>query len=132
MLFLHRGRTFTHADMVHNLRKDPQAVLDGLTLTSVDAWHAGTGICGEAGELLDAVKKYAVYQKPIDLKNVVEEMGDLEFYMEQLRSALNITREEVIAHNVEKLVTGPNARYANMTYSDAEAHARADKQVAQS
>lgn len=36
-----------------------------------------TGVSGEAGELLDAVKKSVVYKKPLDRENVVEELGDL-------------------------------------------------------
>lgn len=84
--------------------------------------HAAVGISGEAGELLDAVKKVWVYEKPIDIVNIVEELGDLEFYMQALRSLLGVTREEVIQANVEKL----NRRYPG-GYTDAAAIARADK-----
>ena len=48
------------------------------------------GVSGEAGELLDAVKKAVIYRKPLDLENVIEELGDLEFYMEGLRQGLEI------------------------------------------
>jgi NTP pyrophosphatase (non-canonical NTP hydrolase) len=82
----------------------------------------GTGVSGEAGELLDAIKKYVVYNKPIDLENVIEELGDLEFYMEKIRQNLGITREQTLVANIEKL----GKRYAN-GYSDKAAQERADK-----
>lgn len=86
--------------------------------------HAAVGIAGEAGELLDAIKKGWAYGKPIDRTNVIEELGDLEFYMEALRQQLNITREETLAANEVKL----SKRYHSGTYSDQHAQERADKQ----
>src|SRR5574343_533576 len=37
--------------------------------------HAAVGISGEAGELLDAVKKTWIYNKSLDVQNVIEELG---------------------------------------------------------
>ncbi len=103
--------------------KPGEEIISKLTPRSVNAWHMATGVAGEAGELLDAVKKYVIYNKPLDRANVVEELGDLEFYMEGLRQGLDITREETIEGNITKL----SARYAGLQYSDAAAQARADK-----
>ena len=47
---------------------------------SAHAVHMGIGIFGEVGELVDAIKKAAVYNKPMDNENVLEELGDIEFY----------------------------------------------------
>lgn len=113
----------THPQMVTALVKPPQAILPQLTYDKVDLIHAIMGISGEAGELLDAVKKATIYDKPLDRDNVVEELGDLEFYMEQLRQRLGITREETLAANIAKL----KVRYEGLQYSDAAAHARKDK-----
>ena len=84
--------------------------------------HCAAGISGEAGELLDAIKKTWVYGKPLDRANIIEELGDLEWYMEALRSLLGVEREEVIAENVSKL----EVRYP-VAYSDELALARLDK-----
>ena len=81
------------------------------------------GISGEAGELLDAIKKAAIYQKPVDRQNVIEELGDLEFYMEGLRQGLGITRKETIQGNIDKL----SKRYEGFKYSNEAAQNRADK-----
>lgn len=86
--------------------------------------HMALGVSGEAGELVDALKKHAIYGKPLDVENVIEELGDLEFYMEGIRGSLGITRERTIEHNQAKLAK----RYASGGYSDKQARDRADKQ----
>jgi NTP pyrophosphatase (non-canonical NTP hydrolase) len=85
--------------------------------------HAAVGISGEAGELLDAVKKTWVYGKELDRVNLIEELGDIEWYLEALRQLLDVTREEVIAANIEKLTK----RYP-VQYTDELALKRLDKQ----
>jgi len=84
----------THPELVTALAKPGADIVASLTAEDAHALHMAVGISGEAGELLDAVKKAAIYRKPIDRENVIEEMGDLEFYMEGLRQGLGITREE--------------------------------------
>ena len=90
-------------DMVKVLAKPGEAIIAQLTPDTAHNIHMAIGISGEAGELLDAVKKQAIYNKPIDRENVVEELGDLEFYMEGLRQRLGITREETLVANIAKL-----------------------------
>jgi NTP pyrophosphatase (non-canonical NTP hydrolase) len=111
-----------HARMVAALIKPGEALLGDLTPESAHLLHMAVGVSGEAGELLDAIKKHAVYRKPIDRENVVEELGDLEFYMAGLRLALGITRSETLQQNVSKL----SVRYA-AGYSNDAAQQRADK-----
>ena len=113
----------THPELVTALAKPGADIVASLTAEDAHALHMAVGISGEAGELLDAVKKAAIYRKPIDRENVIEEMGDLEFYMEGLRQGLDITREEVLAHNIAKL----SKRYSSGSYSDKHAQERADK-----
>jgi NTP pyrophosphatase (non-canonical NTP hydrolase) len=110
--------------MVAALVKKPDAILPTLDHDKVDLIHAVMGIVGEAGELLDGVKKHVIYDKALDRENVIEELGDMEFYMEQLRQRLGLTREETLEANIAKL----RVRYEGLQYSDAAAHARADKQ----
>jgi NTP pyrophosphatase (non-canonical NTP hydrolase) len=112
-----------HSEMVTALVKSGEAILETLTPAKAHALHMAAGVAGEAGELLDAIKKHVVYNKPLDRVNAVEELGDLEFYMEGLRQGLGITREETISANIAKL----SIRYAGNTYTDAAAQARADK-----
>lgn len=112
-----------HPAMVNKLKKDPAIILRELQPADVDLWHGATGLSGEALECLDAVKKLCIYRKPIDRTNVVEELGDCEFYMEQIRQNLGITRHETLVFNFHKL----NERYPGHNYSDALAQERRDK-----
>lgn len=113
----------THPELVAALLKPGADILAGLTPEMAHLWHMASCIPGEAGELFDAVKKAAIYGKPLDVGNVLEELGDLEFYMEGLRAAVGITRQETLDHNVAKL----RARYGER-YSDEAAAARRDKE----
>lgn len=112
-----------YTTMVLRKKKSGHAINDALTPRQATALHMAVGVSGEAGELLDAIKKWAIYQKPLDRANVVEELGDIEFFLEGLRQDLDISREETLQHNIEKL----SKRYRG-SYTDAEAAARADKE----
>jgi len=86
--------------------------------------HAALGICGEAGELADALKKEFIYNKPPDRKNIVEELGDLRFYIQAVMNLYGITEQEVLQENANKL----SVRYKTLRYSDIAAQVRADKE----
>jgi NTP pyrophosphatase (non-canonical NTP hydrolase) len=116
-----------YSEMVTALAKSGTAILNAMTPNGAHLLHMAVGVSGESGELLDAVKKHVIYNKPLDRENVIEELGDLEFYMEGLRQGLGITREETLIANIVKLSTGPKARYKD-GYSDQAAQERADKQ----
>lgn len=109
---------------VKAITKCPHDILDELSPAKVNLIHAVFGISGEAGELLDAVKKHVVYGKTLDHENIVEELGDLEFFLEMLRGELGISRDLVIQKNVEKL----SKRYPNLAYTDKDALERKDKE----
>ncbi len=85
--------------------------------------HAALGVCSEAGELGDAIKKHAIYGKPLDRANLVEELGDLRFFMEAVCNMFDISDQEVLQGNANKLAT----RYKGLAYSDVAAIGRADK-----
>lgn len=111
-----------YAAMVARLAKPGADVLADLTPAAAHLWHMATGAAGEAGELLDAVKKRAIYARELDRVNVIEELGDLEFYMEGVRAAIGVSRDEVLSANVAKLTK----RYGDV-YSNEAAQTRADK-----
>jgi NTP pyrophosphatase (non-canonical NTP hydrolase) len=69
--------------------------------------HAGIGIATEAGEIMDIVKRFRYYNKPIDRTHMIEELGDLAWYMNLMIDYLGGKWEEVFAMNVAKL----QARY---------------------
>lgn len=109
---------------VSSLKKPPEIISKELTAAKADAVHMSLGIAGEAGELVDAIKKWTMYNKDLDIANVKEELGDLAFYMVGLMELFGISLTDVIAGNVEKL----QKRYDSLKYTDADASLRKDKQ----
>jgi NTP pyrophosphatase (non-canonical NTP hydrolase) len=114
--------TLSYEGLVKALAKPGQDIVDEMTASDAHLIHMVVGVCGEAGELLDAIKKAVIYRKELDRVNVIEELGDIEFYMEGLRQGLGITREQCIKENSAKLTK----RYGSM-YSNEAAKNRADK-----
>lgn len=109
--------------MVSNLVKSGDDILNELTPKQAHLVHMSMGVSGEAGELLDAIKKYTMYQKELDLVNVIEEIGDIYFYLQGIEAELGLTREEILRTNIVKL----NERYSEGRYSNEQAKYRADK-----
>jgi len=65
------------------------------------------GLCTEAGEFQDELKRDIFYGKEVDLLNLVEECGDILWYVAEILNALDVTFEEVMQKNIDKL----RARY---------------------
>ena len=114
-----------YPEMVRSLAKNPFEILNTCkdNPTLLHLMHMAVGISGESGELLDAVKKHVIYNKPLDRENIIEELGDLEFFMEGLRQHVGVSREETILNNKWKL----SVRYQGFKYSDQQAQERRDK-----
>lgn len=110
-------------ELARALMKPGEVIAEQMTASAADLLHAALGVTTEAGELGDAIKKYAIYQKPLDRENVVEELADLRFYMAAVMNRLGITEERILLHLNAKL----GKRYASGSYSDAQAQERADK-----
>lgn len=65
--------------------------------------HAAMGICTEAGEFMDPLKKYLFYGKEYDIVNLREELGDLLWYIGIACDALDTTVELEMARVIGKL-----------------------------
>lgn len=68
--------------------------------------NAVNGIAGEAGEIDDLWKKIKFHGKEFndDVKNeIINEIGDMFWYLAQASIALGVPLEEIIKMNIEKL-----------------------------
>lgn len=88
----------SHTDMVVSLAKDGQAIIDELDPVKAHLLHMAVGVSGEAAELLAA---YFASDNSLDVVNVVEELGDLEFFLAGIRVTLNVGHANVVAHDYE-------------------------------
>ena len=86
--------------------------------------HGSCGIATEAGELLDAMKKHIFYGKEVDTVNVVEEVGDLMWYIAIILDELGVEFEDVMDKNINKL----KARYGNKFSEDSANSRNLDKE----
>lgn len=112
------GEWCSYPQFVENLGKP-------LDRMSSELHHHTTGMAGEAGELLDASKKVWIYDKPVDVEHIVEEMGDLRWYYQAMLNMLGLTDEDIQAANTIKL----RKRYPEGVYSNEQAIQRADKAI---
>jgi len=68
---------------------------------------AGVGINAEGGEFLEIVKKLVFQSKPWNEDNrehLIIELGDIMWYVAQACIALDISLDDVVARNVQKLL----------------------------
>jgi NTP pyrophosphatase (non-canonical NTP hydrolase) len=77
---------------------------------------ASVGMCAEAGEFTEVVKKIVFQGKPVTEENLFHlkrELGDIMWYVAQACMGLDVSLEEVIQMNFEKL----SARYPEGSFS---------------
>ena len=65
------------------------------------------GLCGEAGEAIDIVKKHLHQGHELDKDKLVKELGDIAWYLAETATALDVSLEDVLERNIDKL----KARY---------------------
>ena len=104
---------FVHTMFVRSPR-DEEAYLEDFGVL-----HAAVGLADESAEVLGAIKKMIFTGKPFDLAKIIDEMGDVEFYMEALRQELSVSRDEVLSVNWEKLSLRHGDNNIEEHYKDA-------------
>lgn len=67
------------------------------------------GLCGESGEVAESVKKHVFHGTPLDREELLEELGDVLWYLTHLARVLGTSLEDIAAVNVAKL----RRRYPN-------------------
>lgn len=85
--------------------------------------HACMGLSGETGEVVDILKKHVIYGKELDKAKVIEECGDVLYYMAVLLDTVGSDIDTALFENYKKL----SARYYKGAYSNDQAIERKDK-----
>lgn len=62
------------------------------------------GLCGESGEVSDIVKKHLFQGHDLNGDQLVNELGDVCWYIAILTKGLNVDLETVMKKNIEKLL----------------------------
>lgn len=63
------------------------------------------GLVGETGELVDAIKKWLYHDHEISTPYLVEELGDILWYISELCTSFEISLDAVAHYNIQKLAT---------------------------
>ena len=82
--------------------------LEGLGFPSERLLTASVGMCAEAGEFTEVVKKIVFQGKPVNEDNLFHlkrELGDIMWYVMQACMGLGTDLNEIIEMNVEKLAS---------------------------
>lgn len=61
------------------------------------------GLNGESGECIDIVKKAEFQGHNLDTDKLIDELGDVLWYIAEICTALNVDMSEVAEKNIEKL-----------------------------
>ncbi len=103
-------RSLYYQEMIRmNDREYTDFVLNKVSSKTLDEpiIASSLGLAGEVGEIADLVKKYTFHNHKLAVEEVMEELGDLFFYMTLMMNTLETTLDEIIEMNVQKL----NERY---------------------
>lgn len=84
------GKCFDH--FVGTEPYDPGNLLNG-----------ALGLTGEAGEVADMIKKYMFHGHLLNRGEFIKELGDCAWYLAFLCTAIDVSLEEVLIENIEKL-----------------------------
>jgi len=61
------------------------------------------GLCGEAGEAIEILKKHRFHGRELDREALIKELGDIAWYLAETASALEVPLEEILSANIRKL-----------------------------
>ena len=61
------------------------------------------GLNGEAGEVIDLVKKHLFHGHELKKDELIKELGDVAWYLAEAAYALDIDLETILVKNIEKL-----------------------------
>ncbi len=61
------------------------------------------GLCGESGEVIDLVKKHISHGHELNREKLIDELGDVAWYIARIADVIGVELEDILEHNIEKL-----------------------------
>lgn len=84
--------------------------------------EAALGLNGEAGEVADLIKKSVFGGHPMDRDKLILELGDILWYIAEAAYGLNVSLDEIMTRNIQKL----EARYPTGKFTTRDSMLRRD------
>jgi NTP pyrophosphatase (non-canonical NTP hydrolase) len=92
-----------YTENVTRLEPNYGAIHPKTTSSEMRLLHAAMGMSTETNEVLDALKKSMFHGKQMDHLDMLEELGDILWYMTVMMDELGFTMDQVIDRNICKL-----------------------------
>lgn len=83
--------------------EDYEKIIARIDVKTMRLLHAAMGLCTEAGEFMDQIKKHIMYGVELDEINLIEELGDGNWYEGIALDTLMFSMAEVLHRNIAKL-----------------------------
>lgn len=81
-----------------------QALRTANSILATDLINNGAlGLCGEAGEVADLVKKHLFQGHTLDRDKLIDELSDVCWYIAILAYGLDVPLDDILEHNIAKL-----------------------------
>lgn len=106
---LHDYQEFCRYGVLSPTVKIGKAVEEATGMVGGQAVVNAMGLIGEVGEVVDIIKKHFGHGKPLDEEHLVEELGDVLWYVNQIANNFGLDIKTIIRYNINKL----NRRYPN-------------------
>lgn len=87
---------------------------ESLSKSQAITCHFAMGLSGETGEVVDIVKKHIFHGKPLNTEHLIEELGDVMWYLANIASIYSIDLDTVLQRNEEKLRKRYAEQYATV------------------
>ena len=71
--------------------------------------NCALGLAGESGQLIDLIQDYTFKGKDLDKEKMIDELGDVLWYLSQIAQWADVDFDDVAKANIETL----NNRYPN-------------------
>ncbi|WP_334116854.1 nucleoside triphosphate pyrophosphohydrolase family protein [Ligilactobacillus sp.] len=71
--------------------------------------NCALGLAGESGQLIDLIQDYTFKGKDLDKEKMIDELGDVLWYLSQIAQWAGVDFDDVAKSNIETL----NKRYPN-------------------
>ena len=68
-----------------------------------DLMTGALGLCGESGEVADHVKKFIAQGHELDRVHIMEELGDILYYVAVTAHSIGCGLDQVMDYNITKL-----------------------------
>ncbi len=65
--------------------------------------HLAMRLAGESGEVVDYLKKTYFHDHPLDKEKMIDELGDVLWYISSLAFVHDVDLEDVAEYNIQKL-----------------------------